>query len=157
MKAGPIVGRLFHFAAKLFATKLKDDERDAAIGSPEITIFLDRLVALYQLPTCLIGKTKILARNEAGDKAVTLETVEGFPYLFAQSSAYSAGAVSMNQFEERHAFRAGRGKSAIKPQKGDIHGRQTFFEIDDLARHRNIVTVWGLESACRDEEIFNSA
>lgn len=133
MKAGSVRGRLFHFAAKPCATMLKDDERDAAIGSTKIAIFLDCLVTLYQLPTRLIGKTKIFTGNKTGDKAVTLKTVERFPYLFAQSSAYSTGAVSMNQFKERHSFRTGRGKGAIKPQKGNIHSGSAFFEIDDLA------------------------
>jgi hypothetical protein len=122
------------------STTLKYDNGDASIGTPEVMIFLYRFVAFHQLPTGLVGQAKVFTGNKVGDDAVAFETVESHPNLFAQSPAHPAGAVSVDQFEDRHPFGARGGQGAIQPQQSDIDRWVTFLEINHLARHGFILT-----------------
>src|SRR5208283_2122030 len=121
---------------------LKNDDGDAAIGAAKVMILPDRLVAFDQFPTGFVGETEVLAGDEAGDQAIALKAVERLPDLLAQSSADTAGAIPMDQLEDRDAFVARGGQSMIQVEQSHIHGRAAFLEIDDLAAHGFILTAF---------------
>jgi len=135
-EAGPLGVGLFNLAGRNSQTSAsKYDNRDAAIPSSKITIFFDSFVAFQKFPTSLVGYPEVFAGNELCDHAVALETIEGNPNFLTQSSADTAGAVSVNEFEDRDTFCARGNDGSVQSQKSDIYRRASFFEIDDFAGH----------------------
>jgi hypothetical protein len=116
----------------------KQDDRDSAVGSPNIGVVLQIRMFLQQFPSFFIRPRPVLPVDAGADLAILRHLVQALLYRDANVASGTGRAVSVDQFQNCASLLASQRKFALQALQSFMHERHVGFEVNGFNEDLNL-------------------